>query len=89
VWLAACGERGWVALSRDRGVRRRHLERVAILESSVALFVFTKGTATAAETADAVERHLHRFASIAESEPRPFIRTFGYGTTIGRVKPRG
>jgi hypothetical protein len=85
-WLAACGERGWVALTRDENIRRRRLERLTVRDSGVALFVFTAGAATASETANAVARHLHRFTHIAESDGRPFIRTFGLGSKIGRVK---
>jgi len=47
VWLAECDERGWVALTRDRNIRRRALERRAIHESGVAVFVFIGGEATA------------------------------------------
>ncbi len=86
VWLAGCGERRWVALTRDRNIRRRALERRAIRESGAAIFVFVAGEATSGETADSVARLLHRFVSIAASEPRPFIRTFGRGNAIGRVK---
>jgi hypothetical protein len=85
VWLAGCGQRGWVALTRDRNIRRRALERRAIRESGAAVFVFIGGEATAAETADTVARLLRRFANIAASEPRPFIRSFGLGNAIGRV----
>jgi hypothetical protein len=48
VWLAGCGQRGWVALTRDRNIRRRALERRAIRESGAAVFVFIGGEATAA-----------------------------------------
>jgi predicted AAA+ superfamily ATPase len=41
VWLAGCGQRGWVALTRDRNIRRRALERRAIRESGAAVSVGT------------------------------------------------
>jgi hypothetical protein len=36
---SGCGERGWVALTRDGNIRRRALERRAIRESGAAVFV--------------------------------------------------
>jgi hypothetical protein len=86
VWLKGCGQRGWVALTRDRNIRRRPLERRAIRSAGAAVFVFTAGGASAGDTANSIARLLHRFVNIAASEKRPFVRTFGFGNTIGRVK---
>lgn len=85
-WLTGCGRRGWVALTRDQNIRRRALERRAIHRAGAAVFVFTAREASAKDTADSVARLLQRFVNIATSESRPFVRSFGLGNTIGRVK---
>lgn len=84
VWLSACGERNWIALTRDQRIRRRVLERLAIQRSGAAVFALTAGEATAAETADVVIRLLVKFANMAVSEPKPFLYTFGLA---GRLSP--
>jgi hypothetical protein len=87
-WLAACGERQWFVLTRDKYIRRRVLEREALQHHEVGAFAFTSGQATASETADSVTRVLLKMANIAVSEPRPFLYTFGLNTPLVRVPSR-
>lgn len=86
VWLTACGERNWIVLTRDQRIRRRVLERLAIQQSGAAVFALTAGQATAAETADVVIRLLGKFASMAVSEPKPFLYTFGLAGRLRRLR---
>ena len=39
--LAAVGARGWVFLSKDRNIRRRTLERQALMDADVKAFLLT------------------------------------------------
>lgn len=87
-WLAACGERGWIILTRDKGIRRRVLEREAIRQSGAAVFACTAGQATALETAEVVLRLLVKFSNMAVSEPKPFLYTFGLAGRLTRVSLR-
>lgn len=86
VWLAECGQRKWVVLSRDQRIRRRPLELLALQESGVAAFVFTGGEATAEDTAMAVNALLQKFADMAVSEPKPFLYTFGLARRLSKVR---
>lgn len=87
-WLAACGERRWLVLTRDKHIRRRILEREALQVYGVGAFAFTGGQATGTETADIVQRLLPKMVNIAISEPRPFLCTFGLTTPLVRIPSR-
>jgi hypothetical protein len=85
-WLALAAASGWLILMRDQRVRYRELEKHTLNQSGAGAFVFTKGQATAADTADIVCRLLPKFAKINRSERKPFLFSFGSGVTISRVK---
>jgi predicted nuclease of predicted toxin-antitoxin system len=50
-WLSVAGNQGWVVLTRDQNIRRRPLERAAVLQHKVVMFVLGQGNISAAETA--------------------------------------
>ena len=86
IWLTACGERGWIVLTRDKRIRRRVLEREAIRLSSAAVFALTVGEATAAETAEVITKLLAKMVNMSVSEPRPFLYTFGLSGRLDRIR---
>lgn len=86
VWLTACGQRGWIVLTRDQRIRYRVIEREAIQQSGAAVFALTAGEATAADTAKVIVRLLSKFANMAISEPKPFLYTFGLSGRLSRVR---
>ena len=85
-WLTACGERGWIVLTRDKRIRRRVLEREAIRRSGAAVFALTVGEATAKETADIVSKLLAKMVNMTVSEPKPFLYTFGLSGRLSKVR---
>jgi hypothetical protein len=87
-WLAAIGEKGWLALMRDQNIRRRALERRALVAAGVGAFVCTAGEATAGEVRDAVTGLLQKMVNVAVSEPRPFIFTFGLAGKLRQIPRR-
>jgi hypothetical protein len=87
-WLAAIGPRRWLALMRDQNIRRRPLERQALVAAKVGAFVCIAGEATAEETAIAVISLLKKMVNIASSERRPFICTFGLGGSLRQIPRR-
>jgi hypothetical protein len=42
VWLQEVGERGWVAVTRDKAIRRKPVERAAVIAGHLRLFVFNQ-----------------------------------------------
>jgi hypothetical protein len=86
IWLAGCGAKGWIVLSRDKQIRRRRLEIETLRAAGVAAFVFTGGEATAQETADVIAALIRKFVNITISEPRPFLYTFGMGGSLRKIR---
>lgn len=87
-WLSTIGARRWLALMRDQNIRRRPLERRALVSAKVGAFVCIAGEATADETATAVISLLKKMVNIASSERRPFICTFGLGASLRQIPRR-
>lgn len=77
VWLAEAGRRRWVVLTRDKRIRYRYLERLALQNAGVRAFVFTGGNVTGSETAAILAQALKRLTRVARADPGPFIYRFG------------
>jgi hypothetical protein len=76
-WLALAGSRGWVVLTRDKRIRYRKLERLALMTAGVRAFVFTGGNVTLGETAAILARSVPRMRRLCSAEPGPFIYHVG------------
>lgn len=87
-WLAVIGSRGWLALMRDQNIRRRPLERRALVAAKVGAFVCIAGEATAEGTTGAVISLQKKMVNIAGSERRPFIYTFGLSELLRQIPRR-
>ena len=83
IWLPHAGSKNWVVLTRDKRIRYRHLERLALKEARVRAFVFTGGNVTVKDTAEILARALPRIERICRSNTGPFIYHIGRtGTPI-------
>ncbi|MCP3958709.1 MAG: hypothetical protein GY719_12720 [bacterium] len=71
-WLAFAGERGWVALSRDKRIRRRSAQTRALMEARVRAFMLV-GNATHPELARNIVRTIHRIKRFLRRHREPFI----------------
>jgi hypothetical protein len=89
VWLRMCGEKGWVALTRDRKIRYRKIEKEALLEFEVGAFTLSAGQATGQQTADRILSLLPSIKQHILVEPRPFLFTFGLDGPIAKVNLHG
>lgn len=87
-WLAHIGSRRWLALMRDQNIKRRALERRALVAAKVGAFVCTTGEATADEVTTVVLRLIKKMANIGVSEPRPFVYTFGLSGLLRQIPRR-
>lgn len=76
-WLAFAGARDWVVLTRDKRIRYRQLERLALQAAGVRAFVFTGGNVTLGETGDILARAYPDIADISGRERGPFIFHLG------------
>jgi hypothetical protein len=91
-WLTALHEhRGfWVVLTKDRKIRRRPLERLAIMNSGLRVFALTAGDLTFEAQTQAFVSGLKRIVQLARAAG-PFIAGItasGHVKVIDRPKPR-
>jgi len=77
VWLAKAGQNGWIVLTRDKRIRYRQLERLALRAAKVRAFVFTGGNVTSKDTGAILAGALRRMTNIARADPGPFIYHIG------------
>ena len=77
VWLTEAGRRGWVVLTRDKRIRYRQLERLALQAAKVRAFVFTGGNVTGSDTAAILVGALRHLERIARADAGPFIYHLG------------
>ncbi len=85
VWLTKAGENGWAVLTRDKRIRYRQLERLALQTAKVRAFVFTGGNVTGKDTAAILAGVLGRLEKLARSESGPFIYTISRSGAFRRT----
>jgi hypothetical protein len=85
-WLKMCGEKRWIALTRDKKLRYRKLEKDSLVEFEVGAFNFSGGQATGQQTADRIVSLLPIIKQHILDSPRPFIFTFGLTGPISKVR---
>ena len=74
VWLAEAGRRRWVVLTKDRLIRKRRLELLAVHNSKARVFVLSGGNLSAADLVDAFVAALPKILKICHQRG-PFIAT--------------
>lgn len=80
-WLTRAGQMGWIVLTKDKFIRKRPLERKALLAAYVRAFVFTGGNMSGVEMAESLVAAIPRMLRIIATTPPPFIaRVTGSGT---------
>lgn len=72
-WLAVVGAKGWVVLTKDTRMRYRPNEKQALLGAGVRAFVFTSGSLSGAQMADAIVAALPEMMKLLASHPRVFV----------------
>ena len=72
-WLELAGKRNWVVLFRDKGIRRRPIEKQALIQSGVRAFVLASGNLRGHEMAELLVRHLRKIERLARKQKPPFI----------------
>lgn len=87
--LTAVGVQGWVFLSKDRNIRRRTLERQALMRAKVKAFLLTAADLSGHEQAAVLVKALPRIRRICR-RPGPFIAriTAAGNVTVVEELPR-
>lgn len=89
VWLAVVGKRGWIVLTKDKWIRRRPIERDALLNADLKVFCFMSGSIPFSEMAEAVAKALPTIKKIAESTLPPFIAGIYKDATVRIILDAG
>jgi hypothetical protein len=76
-WLALVGANQWVVLTRDKRIRYRRLELIALEAAKVRTFVFTGGNVTLGDTAAILAKSVPAIRRICARERGPFIYHIG------------
>lgn len=76
-WLSFAGSKGWIVLTRDKRIRYRRLERLALQAARVRAFVFTGGNVTLTATAAILAGAIDEIRAICDREPGPFVYHIG------------
>lgn len=72
-WLAACGDRGWIAITLDYRIRYRVSERDALKEHKVKAFLIARaGQMSGAALSQMLVGRLPKFVALASQTPAPF-----------------
>lgn len=85
IWLAKAGKNRWVVLTRDKRIRYRQLERLALQAAKVRAFVFTGGNVTGKDTGATLAGALGRLEKLARSDSGPSIYTISRSGILKRV----
>ncbi len=85
VWLPQVGRRGWVVLTKDKRIRHRELERDAVMDAGLALFVLTAGDLKATEEAEAFVRAYPKMRKLLRDYQLPFIASVNASGTVVKL----
>ena len=72
-WLRYIGKKGWIAIGRDKNIRYREPEKVALIQANACLIVIRAKNITALDIADRIKRHINRIYRIINKNNAPFI----------------
>jgi predicted nuclease of predicted toxin-antitoxin system len=72
-WLQYVGEKGWIAIGRDKNIRYRGQEKAALIQANACLIVVRAKNTTAQDIADLIIKHINRIYRFAKKHDAPFI----------------
>jgi hypothetical protein len=73
VWIPDVSERGWVILTKDKNIRRRHGERETALLSEARIFTLSSGGLRGSVMAAILVKHLEAMELMALALTPPFL----------------
>lgn len=73
VWLHEVGKKGWIVLTKDKMIRRRTIEREALLNAEVAAFFFMSGNISFPDMSQIIATALPTIKKFAIEHKAPFI----------------
>jgi predicted nuclease of predicted toxin-antitoxin system len=87
-WLFEVGQRGWIVLTKDKWIRRRPIEREALLNANLKVFCFMSGSISFSEMAVIFANALPAIQETAEKKLPPFIAGIYRDATVKIILTR-
>src|SRR5713226_67702 len=72
-WLPFVGHRGWTVLTKDEAMQHNEIEKTAIKNARVRVFILVRGNLSGSEMASIFVRALPSMARIIQNQEPPFI----------------
>ena len=85
-WLRFVGQKGWLAITKDKRIRYRTPALDVIKKEKVKLFIFTRGNLTGTEMAEILTKAIPRIKRFLAKHEPPFIVTMAKSGELSRVK---
>jgi hypothetical protein len=73
VWLPEVARHGWAILTKDKAIRRRPIEKQALIRSGARAFVLSSGNMRGQDMADVLVKHLRRMERVVHRTNPPFV----------------
>ena len=86
-WLADVGRRGWIVLTKDKQMKRRPAEQLAIVRHRVRAFLLTSGEMKAQEMAATLLKAVPGMRRLLVKHPGPFIASVNRSGEVAVVFP--
>lgn len=87
-WLPEVGQRGWLILTKDDRIRRRPVEREALMQSGARAFILPSGNMSGEEMASAIVNALPKIQRFVARNPPPFIARISKAGGVWLLDPQ-
>ena len=81
-WIALVGEKGWVALTKDKNIRHRIAEFHSIKKHSARIIVIRAKNATGEDIADLLVKGRKSIERFVANNPAPFVAKIDRGCRV-------
>ena len=81
-WLGEVGARGWVVLTKDKGIRRKPVEREKVISARLRVFTLPRASMTGEAMAERFLSNRLRMARFMLNHAAPFIAVVHENTII-------
>lgn len=85
VWPTEVGRRNWIVLTKDQRIRYREIERKALLNAGVRVFIFMSGNVPFPKMAEIVAKALPRITTFAHQTKPPFVAGIYKDSSIRQI----
>lgn len=72
-WITEVGQRGWVVLTKDKAIRRKPIELLAVQVANVRMFSLSSGNLTGEEMGRVFVQNRLNMGRFIKNHPAPFI----------------